>query len=203
MQKIVVINTGANLSSVNFALQRIGVNPVITNDITEIESADKVILPGVGNAKYIMEKIIPLKNTLRNLTQPTLGICLGMQILFSHSNEGNVDCLNIIDGIIKPIPTTKPVPHMGWNKLIKCNESELMQGVENEYVYFVHSFYAPVNNYTVNNYAVNNYTIAKVDYSVPISAIVQKNNFYGCQFHPEKSAQIGEKILKNFIYNID
>ncbi|MEN8194609.1 MAG: imidazole glycerol phosphate synthase subunit HisH [Bacteroidota bacterium] len=191
-QKIVIIKYNAgNVYSVSSALKRIGYSAIITSDVKEIQSADKVIFPGVGEANSAMsflqqnglDKVIP------NLKQPFLGVCLGLQLLCNHSEENDTKCLNIFDEEVKLFPPEKKVPHMGWNS-IKLNDSKLFQDLpENPFVYFVHSYYAELSKYT----------IAETDYILPFSAALHKENFYALQFHPEKSSTIGEQILKNFI----
>ena len=192
---VIVDSGGANITSVSFAIQRLGVQPILTADIQQIKKATKVILPGVGSAQHAMP-LLQQKNLItciKELAQPVLGVCLGMQLLFEKSIEGNTKCLGIIPGQIEKIPSKKnlPIPHMGWNtiKKIKPENKILHNFPDQSYCYFVHSYYAPVTGYT----------IAATEYSVPISAIVQKDNFYGCQFHPEKSSNAGTIILKNFL----
>jgi len=195
MRSIIVIDSGgSNLSSVKFAFERLGVKVFLSEKIEEISSADKLLLPGVGNAGYIMKNLKDkgLIEGIRGLKQPVLGICLGMQILFDKSEEGDVDCLGIIPGKVRRIPDKPgfPVPHMGWNTLEAIGDHALLKDVgSRSYCYFVHSFYAPVSQWT----------IARSAYSLDVSAIVKKDNFYGCQFHPEKSGRVGAGILKNFL----
>lgn len=191
--KVVIIRYNAgNVQSVIYALERLGIQPVLTADFEEIKSADKVIFPGVGEAsstmKYLKEH--KLDQIIINLKQPVLGICLGMQLLCKHSEENNTDCLGVFDIAVKKFESTnKKIPHTGWNT-INDLKSELFKGVEqNSFVYYVHSYYAEFNNNT----------IATTDYVLPYSAALNKNNFYGVQFHPEKSAEIGEKIISNFL----
>lgn len=186
---IVVINSvGNNLASIKFALQRIGVEAVFTDDVLKINSASSVILPGVGTANAAMENLIRsgLINTIKNLSVPVLGICVGMQLLFSSSDENNTPCLGIIPGKVKKI-LAPIVPHMGWNK-VKCSSKNALL-TEDGYGYFVHSYMADVSEYT----------IAECEYEQSFSAAVQKDNFFGVQFHPEKSADFGELLLKNFL----
>ena len=193
MKFVVIDSGGANISSILFAIKRLNVDPIFTKDVNIIRTADKIILPGVGTAQYAMEYLNKnnLVNCIKELKQPVLGICLGMQILFNSSEEGNVKCLGIIDGDVKKIQKKKnyPVPHIGWNFVKKIKETPLLKGIDDNYFYFVHSYYAPVGESTISNCL----------YSVNISAAVQKDNFYGCQFHPEKSGDNGSKILKNFL----
>ena len=190
--KVVIIKYNAgNCASVNFALERIGVSAIISENFEEIRSADKVIFPGVGAAgsamQYLREK--KLDQLIINLKQPVLGICLGMQLMCEHSEEGDVDCLGIFNQKIKLFQSTDlKVPQVGWNKIYDL-KGKIFNGLENDYVYFVHSYYA--------QNSVN--TIASAEYGISYSAALQKNNFYGVQFHPEKSGDFGSKILENFI----
>ena len=193
--KIAIIKYNAgNLFSVDCALKRLGVEPVITNDKETLLSADKVIFPGVGEARTTMDylKACHMDLLIKELKQPVLGICLGMQLLCRHSAEGDADCLGIFDAEVKRFQSTNPeekVPHMGWNTLSHLR-SPLFQGMkEEEFVYFVHSFYVPVNEFTA----------ATTDYITPFSAALHKDNFYATQFHPEKSGKVGECILRNFL----
>lgn len=178
----------------DYALKRLGVEAVITADKEELQSADKVIFPGVGEAETTMNhlKATGLDELIKNLRQPVFGICLGMQLMCRHSEEGEVDCLNIFDVDVKRFVPQKhedKVPHMGWNTIGKTN-SKLFEGfTEEEFVYFVHSFYVPVNEYTA----------AVTDYIQPFSAALHKDNYYATQFHPEKSGGVGERILRNFL----
>lgn len=191
MIAVIKYNAG-NIQSVSFALERLNVDFSITDDPEAIKKADKVIFPGVGEAsttmKYLREQ--KLDQLITDLTQPVLGICLGMQLLCKHSEENNTDCLGIFEEDVKRfIPTTdQKVPHMGWNQLTAVS-SWIDQTLEHSSVYFVHSYYVPVNKFTS---AVTNYT-------VPFSAAMKKDNFYAVQFHPEKSAEAGQAILENFL----
>ena len=188
---IVKYNAG-NVQSVQYALQRIGVESVVTDDIDSIQRADKVIFPGVGHAyaamEYLKEK--GLDKIIINLKQPVLGICLGMQLMCNHSEEGDTACLGIFDTEIKIFESAVfKVPQVGWNNIYDY-QSVLFAGLdEAAFVYAVHSYYA----------AVSKNTVAKTDYTLAYSAALQKDNFYGVQFHPEKSGLVGETILKNFI----
>ena len=192
--KVVIIKYNAgNIRSVLFALERIGVNAIVTDDYDEITSADKVIFPGVGEAssamKYLKEK--GLDKLICSLTQPVLGICLGMQLMCAFSEENNTTCMGIFDQKVKLFPEIGlKIPQIGWNNISQL-KSELFNGIdENAYMYFVHSYY--VEN-CENAIAITNYTS---DYS----AAIHKNNFYAVQFHPEKSGEVGQKILENFIH---
>ncbi|MDG1476783.1 MAG: imidazole glycerol phosphate synthase subunit HisH [Vicingaceae bacterium] len=190
MIAIIKYNAG-NISSVQNALTRLGYESIITDDATEILAADKVILPGVGEASSAMQHLKEkgLDKTILAITKPILGICLGQQLMCEFSEEGNTECLGIFNTEVKKFPNTDIVPHMGWNSFTKV-EGELFKGLEfTNDVYFVHSYYAEINEQTT----------AVCDYIKPFSAAMQKNNFYATQFHPEKSADIGEQILKNFI----
>jgi len=190
MIAIIKYNAG-NIQSVQNALNRLGVESVITDDKNTILNADKVIFPGVGEASSAMNylKERGLDEVIRSITQPFLGICLGLQLMCKYSEEGNTDCLGIFDTKVKLFPPKLKVPHIGWNNL-KSSDLQLFKGIRSsEDFYFVHSYYAELCEET----------IAVTDYIKPISAALQKNNFYATQFHPEKSASVGEKLLKNFI----
>lgn len=190
---IVKYNAG-NIWSMDCALRRLGVEAHVTADKEWLQSADKVIFPGVGEAETTMKHLraTGLDGLIKDLRQPVLGICLGMQLMCRHSEEGNVDCLRIFDADVKrfvPQRHEEKVPHMGWNTVGKLN-SPLFQGVrDGEFVYFVHSFYVPEGEFTA----------ATTDYILPFSAALHKDNFYATQFHPEKSGDTGEKILRNFL----
>ncbi len=196
--KIVIIKYNAgNIESVNNALNRLGVNAEITADPEKIRNADKVIFPGVGEASTTMEYLRKhkLDELIISLKQPLLGICLGLQLMCSHSEENNTKCLGIFNEKVKrfiPKPgeefVTK-VPHMGWNAITNLKSNLFTQETENKYVYFVHSFYAGIGEHTA----------AICNYILPFSAALQKDNFYATQFHPEKSGSVGAKILENFI----
>lgn len=194
--KVVIIKYNAgNICSVNFALKRLGVQAEITDDADMIRSADKVVFPGVGEATSTMEYLRQhgLDKLILSLRQPLLGICLGMQLMCRHSEEGNTDCLGIFDEDVKlfvPQSHTDKVPHMGWNEIEDLKGSLFHEEVNaGEFVYFVHSYFVPVNPFTV----------ATANYIVPFSAAMEKDNFFATQFHPEKSGSTGEKILKNFL----
>lgn len=191
MIAIIKYNAG-NVQSVQYALQRIGADSVVTDDESTIRNASKVIFPGVGHAnaamQYLREK--ELDKVIVSLQQPVLGICLGLQLLCNHSEEGNTQCLGIFDTEVKLFQSKElKIPQIGWNTIYDY-QSVLFNGLKEEaYVYTVHSYYA----------AVSKATAAKTDYVLPYSAALQKDNFYAVQFHPEKSGKIGEIILQNFI----
>ena len=189
---IVKYNAG-NIYSVVNALRRMGIEPMLTDDPELLRKADRVLFPGQGEARGAMEylKARRLDEVIRDLKQPVFGICVGQQLLCSHSEEGDVDCIGIFDAEVKrfqPERHEDKVPCMGWNKLYDTR-SPLMDGIEGGYVYFVHSYYVPVCADT----------IATADYIQPYSASMHKNNFYACQFHPEKSGRVGEHIIRNFL----
>src|SRR3954466_1807640 len=191
--KIVKYNAG-NIQSVLFALERIGVQAEVTDDIEKLQSADKVIFPGVGEASTAMEylKARNLDKVIKDLTQPVLGVCLGMQLMCTYSEENDTKCLGIFEEKVLRFDgngTNLKVPQMGWNNIYDL-KSPLMKNVKEEsYCYFVHSYYA----------SIGNHTIATTDYTKSFSSALNKDNFYGVQFHAEKSAEAGEQILKNFI----
>ncbi len=190
--KIVIINYGAgNIQSIKFAIQRLGYEAVLSNDPEEIKAADKVIFPGVGEASSAMGKLKDsgLDTLVPKLKQPVLGICLGMQLMCNYTEEGDTEGLGIFDVDVIRFNHGVKVPQIGWNQIesLKC---PLFDGVtEKDYIYLVHSYYAPVTKNTV----------AKTYYGVDYSTALQKDNFYGTQFHPEKSSEVGEKILLNFL----
>lgn len=190
--KVAIIKYNAgNVYSVKSALNRLEIEPIITDNLKQLMSADKVIFPGVGEAKtamaYLREK--KLDNLFTELEQPVLGICLGLQLMCAFSEEKDTSCLGIFPTQVKKFPATDKVPHMGWNTLTNL-KGPLFEGVEEgSYVYFVHSYYAEVDDYV----------IASTNYSLPFAAAMQKDNFYAVQFHTEKSAEVGALILKNFI----
>jgi glutamine amidotransferase len=190
--KVAIIKYNAgNITSVAFALQRLGVNPEITDNPEIIKSADKVIFPGVGEASTTMNYLRKkkLNQLLPALKQPVLGICLGMQLMCNYSMEGNTPCIGIYDELIKKFPAKEKVPHVGWNNISNLKSNLFKYIPDNSYVYFVHSYFANLSQYS----------IADCNYVKPFSAAMQKNNFYATQFHPERSGKIGELILKNFI----
>jgi glutamine amidotransferase len=190
--KIAIINYGAgNIQSILFAIERLGYTAVLTNNPDEIQQADKVIFPGVGEASYAMQKLKEsgLDSLIPNLKQPVLGICLGMQLMCHHSEEGNTVGLGIFDANVIRFSNNVKVPQMGWNQIYDL-KSLLFQGInENEYMYLVHSYYVPKCKEA----------IATTNYDVEYASALQKNNFYGTQFHPEKSGDVGEQILANFL----
>lgn len=189
---IVKYNAGNIYSMVN-AMKRLGIEPVLTDDAEMLQKADRVLFPGQGQAREAMEylKDHQLDQVIKNLKQPVLGICVGQQLLCRHSEEGDVDCIGIFDVDVKRFQPQKhedKVPAMGWNEIYDL-KTELYRGLSHPYSYFVHSYYVPLCEET----------IAKADYILPYSASLHKDNFYTCQFHPEKSGKVGEQILKNFL----
>ncbi|MCR5470833.1 MAG: imidazole glycerol phosphate synthase subunit HisH [Prevotella sp.] len=194
MQVAIVKYNAGNIYSVVNALKRLGIEPLLTDDAEQLVKADKVLFPGQGHAGEAMDylKARKLDEVIRSLKQPVFGICVGQQLLCKHSEEGNTDCIGIFDAEVKrflPEKHEDKVPCMGWNQLYDL-KSPLYKGLnDGDYVYFVHSFYVP----TCKD------TIATADYIQPYSASMHKDNFYACQFHPEKSGKAGEQILKNFL----
>ena len=208
MSVVIIKYNAGNIQSVLYALERIGMEALVTDDHSEIRKADKVIFPGVGEAstamKYLNER--GLDSLIKNLEQPVLGICLGMQLMCTYSEENNTQCLGIFDEMVKLFKTihseneseksytksaksTIKIPQIGWNNIYHLKTS-LFKGIEeNSFCYFVHGYFA----------SIGEHTIATTNYIQPYSSALQKNNFYGTQFHPEKSAGIGEQILKNFL----
>ena len=189
---IVKYNAG-NIYSVVNAMKRLGIEPVLTDDAEMLQKADRVLFPGQGQAREAMEylKAHQLDQVIKYLKQPVLGICVGQQLLCRHSEEGDVDCIGIFDVDVKRFQPQKhedKVPAMGWNEIYDL-KTELYRGLSHPYSYFVHSYYVPLCEET----------IAKADYILPYSASLHKDNFYTCQFHPEKSGKVGEQILKNFL----
>ena len=194
MSIVVIKYNAGNIFSVESAFKRLDVDVLVTADAEIIKRADKVIFPGVGEASSTMHHLRQsgLDVLIPNLTQPVLGICLGMQLMCSHSEEGNADCLNIFNAQVKrfiPQKHEDKVPHMGWNTISDVRSRLFDESMESEFVYFVHSYYVSVCEYTA----------AKTDYIKPFSAALHKDNFYATQFHPEKSGSVGEKILQNFL----
>ena len=190
--KLVIIDYGAgNIKSIQFAFKRLGIDAVLSNDIEEIQSADKVIFPGVGEASSAMKMLVEsgLDKVIPNLKQPVLGICLGMQLMCNSTEEGNTKGLGIFNVDIKRFSNAVKVPQMGWNTISNL-KSDLFKDVkESEYMYLVHSFYAEKCEEI----------IASTTYETEYATALQKDNFYGTQFHPEKSGTAGEQILKNFL----
>ena len=190
----IVDSGGANIASVRFALDRLGIQSELTADPAIIRSADRVILPGVGAANEGMRKLHErgLVDCVRSLTQPVLGVCLGMQLLFESSAEGPTETLGLIPGQVELLPCAPgiQVPHMGWNTILSGKNAPLLEGIDEEArFYFVHSYAGPVNAFTV----------ASCDHGTPFAAVVQRGNFYGVQFHPERSGVAGARLLKNFV----
>lgn len=190
---IIKYNAG-NIYSVDYALKRLGINPIITADPELLNKADKIIFPGVGEALTTMKylRATKLDLVIKNLKQPVLGICLGMQLMCNHSEEGDTDCLGIFPTEVKrfiPEKHEDKVPHMGWNTITNVQSKLFDDQLENQFVYFVHSFFVPLNEFTA----------ATTHYIHPFSAALHKDNFYATQFHPEKSGSEGERILKNFV----
>lgn len=194
MQIAIVKYNAGNIYSVVNAMKRLGIEPILTDDPELLSKAEKVLFPGQGNAKEAMTYLRAhhLDQVIANLKQPVLGICVGQQLLCKHSEEGDVDCIGIFDAEVKrfsPQRHEDKVPAMGWNEIYDVS-TPLLKGLgEHPYTYFVHSYYVPVSNET----------IATANYILPYSAAMHKDNFYTCQFHPEKSGKIGEQILKNFL----
>ena len=190
--KIAIINYGAgNIQSILFAIERLGYSAVLTNNPDEIQQADKVIFPGVGEASYAMQKLKEsgLDSLIPNLNQPVLGICLGMQLMCHHSEEGNTVGLGIFDANVIRFSNNVKVPQMGWNQIYNLKSPLFKEINDNEYMYLVHSYYVPNCKEA----------IATTNYDLEYASALQKNNFYGTQFHPEKSGDIGEQILGNFL----
>lgn len=195
MKVVIVKYNAGNIFSVMHAFRRIGVSPVLTDSAEEILTADKVVFPGQGEASSTMAylKMKGLDKLIRELKQPVLGICIGMQLMCRHSEEGDTDCLGIFDADVRkfcPLSHQDKVPQMGWNT-ITDTKSPLFKGFTNpEYTYFVHSYYVPV---------IKEFTAAETVFCLPYSSALHKDNFYATQFHPEKSGKVGEHILRNFL----
>ena len=194
MNVVIVKYNAGNIRSVVNGLKRIGIEPTLTDDPEILSKADRVLFPGQGEAgttmRYLRER--GLDHVIHSLRQPVLGICIGQQLLCRHSEESDTDCLGIFDIDVKKfLPTShdEKVPAMGWNKITNLKSGLFKGFTQDEYVYFVHSFYVPLCKFT----------IASTDYIQPYSAALHKDNFYATQFHPEKSGTVGERILKNFL----
>jgi glutamine amidotransferase len=192
---LAVVNLGVgNTASMMFALERAGAKPVLTADPATIAEAERVILPGVGAAAFAMARMraLGLEEILAGFPRPLLGVCLGQQLLFARSDEGDARMLGRIDGPVTQLEAApdRPVPHMGWNTLTRLRDDPLMEGVaEGAYVYFVHSYASPVRDYA----------LAACTYGEPFAAVVREGSAWGCQFHPERSSATGAKILHNFL----
>ena len=194
MNTVIIQYNAGNIQSVLYALERIGMTATVTDDPEKIQSADKVIFPGVGEAStamhYLQERNLDV--LIPQLKQPVLGICLGMQLMCTHSQENNTPCLGIFDANVQKFSTAEPglkIPQMGWNTLCDLKTDLFTSVPENSFAYFVHGYYATLGRHT----------IAKTDYILTYSAALQKDNFFGVQFHPEKSALVGEQIIQNFL----
>ena len=190
---VVVDSGGANVASVTFAIERLGVPFAFSADPDVIRKASHVILPGVGAAGAAMRTLREknLDECLKSLTQPVLGICLGMQLLFEHSEEGDVDMLGLLPGtVMKFDDSRQTVPHMGWNTVSQVRAIPLFSNVpDNAYFYFVHSYYAPEGPFTAG----------RTEYGAGFSSVVNRDNLFGCQFHPERSGEAGAQLLQNFV----
>ncbi len=198
MKIAIIEGGGANFLSVTTAVERLGIDYQFTQNPQIIQSADAVLLPGVGTAGFAMQTLANsgLIGVICGLTQPVLGICLGMQLLYDYSEEDSVECLGLIPGRIKkfPIGSDLIVPHMGWNNLNPKSTNPVIQDITTtDNVYFVHSYYAPINQATV----------ASCDYGTEFTAVAAHKNFYGMQFHPEKSGVVGAKLLANFFETVN
>ncbi|MFC5525593.1 imidazole glycerol phosphate synthase subunit HisH [Rhodanobacter ginsengisoli] len=194
MSIVLVDAGGTNIGSVRYALQRLGVDAALSADAAGIRAADKVILPGVGAAGPGMARLreLGLVELLRSLTQPVLGVCLGMQLLCAHSEEGDTECLGLVPASVRRFVEAPGlrVPHMGWNTLVARRPHPLLTGlVEGDQAYFVHSYAVPLGDYS----------LASTDYAGAFSAVIARDNFHGMQFHPERSAAVGAKLLQNFL----
>ena len=194
MKTVIIKYNAGNIQSVLYALERLGVSAMVTDSIQEIQTADKVIFPGVGEASTAMQYLRErnLDTIIKNLKQPVLGICLGMQLMCTHSTENNTSCLGIFEEQVKQFETSDQnikIPQIGWNT-ITALKTPLFDGIaENSFAYFVHGYYA----------AIGQHTIATSNYIQDYSSALHKDNFYGVQFHPEKSAKVGEQIIQNFL----
>ena len=193
-ETVIIDSGGANLASLQFAFERLGARTHISANAGQIAAADRLVLPGVGSASEAMRRLhaTGLAPLLPTLTQPLLGICLGMQLLFERSAEGETECLGVLPGAVRRLEASpaRPVPHMGWNRLAAVAPDTLLRGIDPEtYFYFVHSYAAPLGAFT----------LAPVEYGEPLSAVVRRDNFCGVQFHPERSAEGGARVLANFL----
>jgi imidazole glycerol-phosphate synthase subunit HisH len=194
MNVVLIDSGGANIGSVRYAFERLGVDACLTADPEAIRAADRVILPGVGAAQAGMARLreLELVQLIRGLRQPLLGICLGMQLLFDSSDEGDVECLGLIPGRVRRMdggPGLR-VPHMGWNTLQRSRDDALLQGIEDgEHAYFVHGYAAPVSEHT----------LATTEHGERFAAVVRRGRCWGAQFHPERSASVGARLLQNFL----
>jgi glutamine amidotransferase len=194
MEAVIVDSGGANLASLRYALERLGARTQVSADARTIASAARVVLPGVGAAAHAMQRLnaAGLTSMLRALTQPVLGVCLGMQLLFELSEEGLTECLGLLPYAVRRLQSAPrcPVPHMGWNELQRLRPDPLLEGVaDGDYAYFAHSYAAPVTQHT----------LASAEYGAAVSAVVRRDNFWGTQFHPERSAGTGARVLENFL----
>jgi glutamine amidotransferase len=194
MTTVIIDSGGANLASLQFALERLDARTIVSDNPRDIINAPRVILPGVGSALDAMKRLRTsgVAEVFPKLTQPVLGICLGMQLLFAHSEEGPTDCLGVVPDTVRRLKAEpgRPVPHMGWNQLTALQADPLLEDIaNNDYVYFVHSYAAPVSDIT----------LATTDYGSHVSAVVRRDNFWGTQFHPERSGATGSRILANFL----
>jgi len=189
----IIDSGGANIASLQFALDRLGIESVLTTDANVLRSATHVMLPGVGAAADCMARLreANLIDVIRSLSQPLLGICVGMQLLYESSEEGDVECLGLLPGRVRRLSCEGlPIPHMGWNQLELLAADPLFDGIDNgDYVYFVHSFAVPVGPHT----------LAASEYGGRFTAAVRRDNFRGVQFHPERSAAVGARLLANFV----
>ncbi len=194
MEAVIIDSGGANLASLQFALERLGATATVSSDARTISAAPRVLLPGVGSAADAMQRLhrSGIAQLLPQLRQPVLGICLGMQLLFERSAEGTTECLGLLPGTVRRLEAApgRPVPHMGWNLLHQSRPDPLLAGIASgDYFYFVHSYAVPASQVT----------LACVTYGEPVSAVVRRGNFWGTQFHPERSASPGARLLANFL----
>lgn len=194
MDTVIIDSGGANLASLQFAFERLEASAVLSSNPADIASAARVILPGVGSAQDAMQRLRSsgLAEVVPTLKQPVLGICLGMQLLFARSEEGPTDCLGVLSDTVRRMKSEpgRPVPHIGWNQLNPLRADPLLENIaQDDYVYFVHSYAVPVSAIT----------LASTDYGAQVSAVVRHGNFWGTQFHPERSGPIGSRILANFL----